>query len=241
MYFLPLRQEQASFRPIVATKYIIVATARDVSEMFVDDLRARWEQARSDRGSCPRCGSEHVWFNGIRLRKASLFDGETVSYVANVPARRLKCGVCRARWSRAPDRVPSRAHYQPCVVSRAVAEVVLGDDGTLSSAAREYDCHRRTLGRWVERVSSVAEPATLAREIVSEAGAPVLPAPPVKTMTTSSVRMRAFGARAVWILALLDALASLRGLEPPGLAHVDVLVPAVARPHTATGDPTSLG
>jgi len=45
------------------------------------------------------------------------------------------------------------------VVARAVSQVVV--DGGPSAVAREYGCDRRTVGRWIERVAKVAEPARL--------------------------------------------------------------------------------
>lgn len=186
-------------------------------------------------------GASGFGSTGFVSARRACFDGEHVAYVANIPARRFKCGSCHARWTRAPERVPSRAHYQPCVVAHAVAEAVLCDGGSLTSAALTHDCSQRSLGRWVERVASLAEPAALARELVAEAEVPVMPAPPVPMSAPSSTPVRAFGARAVWILALLDALASLRGLEPPGLAYADILVPAVARTQAVAEAPSSAG
>lgn len=44
------------------------------------------------------------------------------------------------------------------------------------------------------------------------------------------------GARAIAVLVMLEALASLHGLAPPGLAHVRVFVPADA----AASAPTTI-
>jgi len=82
-------------------------------------------KALEHRGCCPRCGGDRVWRNGVRWRKATLLDGDRVVYVGDVPVRRLRCRGCGARWSRAPEQIGSRGHYQPCVVARAVARVVV--------------------------------------------------------------------------------------------------------------------
>jgi transposase-like protein len=200
--------------------------------MWLENLRRRWTaDALAHVGRCPRCGGERVWRNGVRLRKATVLDGERAVYVEDVPVRRLRCGCCKARWSRAPEHVESRAHYQPAVVAHAVVRVVV--DGGPTAVAREIGCDRSTLGRWVERVAKVAEPARLSRVLLAAAGQPVLPAPPT-ARTSRSARCTALGARALAVLALLEALASLQGLPPPGLAHADLLVPADAAPAAST-------
>jgi hypothetical protein len=141
------------------------------------------------------------------------------------PARaQLQCGDCGARWSHLSDGLTGRVHYQACVVSRAVARTVL-DGAPRAEIARDHGCHRRTLGRWVARVAAIAAPARLAGVLLAAAGAPILPAPPV-SRPSRSARLMALGTRAVAVLALLEALASLHGLEPPALAHAGWLVPA---------------
>jgi hypothetical protein len=172
-----------------------------------------------------------VWRNGIRRRKATVLDGDRAVYVDDVPVRRLRCGCCGARWSRAPERVESRGHYQPCVVARAVARVVV--DGGPTAVAIEHACDRGTPGRWVERVAKIAEPARLSRVLLAAADQPTLPAPPT-ARTSRSARLTALGARAIAVLALLEALASLHGFAPPGLAHARMFVPADAAPTVGT-------
>jgi hypothetical protein len=160
-----------------------------------------------------------------------VLDGERALYVADVPVRRLRCGCCRARWSRAPEQIESRAHYQPGVVARAVSRVVV--DGGPSAIAREYGCDRGTVGRWVERVAKVAEPTRLSQILIAVADQPVLPALPT-ARTSRSARVTALSARAIAVLALLEALASLHGLVPPGLAHVRSLMPGDAAAAAST-------
>jgi transposase-like protein len=199
--------------------------------MWLEDLRGRWTAALAHRGRCLRCGSERVWRNGVRWRKATVLDGDRAVYVGDVPVRRLRCGCCGARWSRAPARIESPAHYQPCVVARAVARVVV--DGEPTAVAREHGCDRRTLGRWVERVAKVAEPARLSRVLIAAADQPTLPALPT-ARTSRSARLTALGVRAIAVLAMLEALASLHDLPPPGLAHARRFMPADAAPTVRT-------
>lgn len=193
--------------------------------MWLEDLRRRWTEALAQRGRCPRCGRDSAWHNGIRYRKATVLDGDHAVYVEDVPVRRLRCGDCHAGWSRAPEHVESRAHYQPAVVARAVARVVV--EGSPTAVACEIGCDRGTLGRWVERVALVAEPARLSRVLLAAADSPVLPALPT-TRTSRSARLTALGARAIAVLGLLEALTSWHGLPPPGLAHALRFVPADA-------------
>lgn len=171
-----------------------------------------------------------MWRNGIRHRKATVLDGDDVLYVGDVPVRRLCCGCCGARWSRAPERIESRSHYQACVVARAVTRVVI--DGGPSAIAREHTCDRGTLGRWIARVAA-AEPARLSQVLVQAADQPVLPALPTPR-TSRSTRLTALGTRALAVLVLLEALASLHGLSPPGLAHAGRFMPADAAPTAPT-------
>jgi transposase-like protein len=198
--------------------------------MWLDELRARWRAALAQRGDCPRCHSPRVWHNGIRWRKASLRQGDQTVFIHDVPVRRLRCGDCERRWSAAPEGVATRAHYQPCVVAPAVAAEVLDAGASQSQVARAYGCCRRTLWRWVGRVATLAEPAVLARRLAAEAQTPEMPAPPPQVKARRSPAGMALGQRAVWVLALLEALASLAGLTPPGLVHAARFVPALVPP-----------
>lgn len=198
--------------------------------MSVDEREARWKEALSYRGRCPRCDGERVWHNGLRRRKGTLREGEQTVFVADIPVRRLRCGDCRARWSHAPEGIVSRAHYQPCVVAAAVARDVIEDKASDTAVAKEHGCHRRTVLRWVLRVAHVAEPAALMRCLLQESDAPVIPTPPPTARPRRSASLFALGQRAVQVLCLLEALASLRGLPPPGLLHAARFVPALVSP-----------
>jgi len=203
--------------------------------MTLDELKERWTKELSYRGRCLRCDSERVWYNGIRLRTATLRDGDRSVFVADIPVRRLLCGDCSARWSHPPTGVPTRAHYQPCVVSQAVLTDVLDDNVCDATVAKEHGCHRRTLLRWVQRVACVAEPAELMRQVLEAAETPVLPAAPPAVRPRRSPALMALGQRAVWVLLLLEVLTSLVGLSPPGLSHTSRFLPAPVSPSEAAG------
>jgi hypothetical protein len=201
----------------------------------IEELKERWREALSHRGRCPRCGSGRVWHNGVRLRKACLQCGDHTEHVADIPVRRLRCGDCSKRWSHAPEQIVTRGRNQPCVVAAAVTQAELDETARDTVVAREHGVDRRTLGRWVDRIAAVADPAALGARLVAESGAPVLPAPPLTVRPRRSPLRAARGLRAVWVLFLLEALASLRGLAPPGLSHAERLVPAHAPPTGARG------
>jgi len=212
--------------------------------MLLDELRARWQLALSERPPCGACGSARVWYDGIRRRKASLLEGTQPEFVSDVPQRRHRCARCANRWVHRPEGISGRAHYQPCVVSHALAAMHHESASGLAQIARAHRCHRRTLGRWVARVAALATPETLAATVVAEADAPLLPALPVETRSARRAHGNALLLRAMIVLALLEALASLRGLEPPALAHAAVLIPQVpANAHSPRirGDPRSAG
>lgn len=198
--------------------------------MTLDELKERWTEELWHRGRCLQCDSERVWYNGIRLRKATLRDGEQTVFVADIPVRRLLCADCSARWSRSPTGVSWRAHYQPCVVSEAVVSDVLDEQVCDATVAQEHGCHRRTVLRWVERVARLAEPAELMRRLLLEAETPVIPAPPPPVRPRRSAALMALGQRALWVLCLLEVLTSLAGLAPPGLIHLSRFLPAHVSP-----------
>lgn len=210
---------------------------------MLEELRRRWLEALSHRGVCPACGSGRVQHDGTRIRAASLQIEGTVTYVPEIPERRLRCAACRKRWFVAPDGVHARAHYQPCVVAHAIAALGTEPGASATAVAAAHGCDRRTLGRWVERVAELAEPADIAAAIVEDADAPVLPAVPTElARPVASPRTGARRLRALQLLVLLDALASLRALEPPALAHAAVLlprIPASAQCLRIRGDPSS--
>jgi hypothetical protein len=188
----------------------------------IEALRVRWQAALAWRGPCPQCHSERVWHDGIRYRKATLLVEDQVEHVADVPVRRLRCAPCSHRWTYPPAGISSRAHYQSCVVSHAVAAFA-APQARPSTVADAHHCNRSTIGRWVARVAALVEPAKLAHTLIREAGQPVLP-PPLTPTAHGLV------ARALEVLGLLEALGSLRGLEPPALAHLTELLPAFAPP-----------
>jgi hypothetical protein len=242
LYFLPLPQGHVWFRPIFATKFIFAATLSDVSWMSLEELRACWERALAHRGHCKRCNGARIWHIGTRVRKASILLEDKIEFVPDVPERRLECGDCELKWTQPPDRISSRAHYQPCVVAHALAMMEAESEMTAVEIAGAPGCHPRTLGRWVNRVADIADPRDLGAAIVAQADAPVLPAIPTEVARPGGAHAHERLVCALAVLALLEALASLRGLEPPALAHAAELIatiPANAPGPRSRGDPRS--
>ena len=206
--------------------------------MTIEDLRRRWSETLTLRMPCKRCGSGHVWRNGIRLRTASLWLGDRTEVVTDVPVRRLKCGDCKCRWSLTPEGVSERGHYQPCVVAQAVASDALEPQATSAQVASGHGCHVRTLWRWVARVAALVTAAALARCLAEDSGVPVLPSElPLRARLTA--RRTELARQSVQTLVLLDALVGYRGLPLPGLAHARLLVPAHAGRGPGPGGATS--
>lgn len=203
------------------------------SSMSLCLLRQRWKMQLTYRGRCLRCQSERVWYNGIRWRSASLRDGDQTVFVTDIPVRRLQCGECSVRWSRAPEGVPTRAHYQPCVVSHAVLTAGLSPQQPDVAIAKTHRCHRRTLLRFIERLACAAPPAELLRRILQESDAAVIPSAPPPSPPRRSAAVAARLQRALWVLGLLDILTSLLGLPPPGLSQLPVFLPAHVPPTEA--------
>jgi hypothetical protein len=117
---------------------------------------------------------------------------------------------------------------------------VIGCDAeaTTITVAAQVGCAPSTVRRWAACVAALAEPAALASAIVEEAGEPVLPATPTEIASPQrSARLRALFVRALAVLVLLEALASLRGLAPPALAHAASLIPANAAGPSFLDDP----
>jgi hypothetical protein len=216
----------------------------DEAAAEVEALRARC-QALCDAppGTCPQCTSVRVWSNGTRARSASLRFSRT-AYVPELSQRRLYCRACRFRWTRRPPELAPRVHFQACVASHVVESLAAGD-GTATSLAREHGCHRRTIGRLVARVAGVAEPAELAAEIARTVDEPVLPAPAEVPQIAERARTEQGHSRlrrAVWVLALVEVLATLRAGEPPALRwwlHERDLAAAQAMPADARGRPSA--
>lgn len=143
-------------------------------------------------------------------------------HVTRVRQRRVKCKACETNWIHRPPGLLPNKHYQGCVIASAVQQHVLGGD-SLEQVAQDHDCSRREAGRWVNWTAAIAEPAVLLSQVVEAADAVVLPRAREIARRLETLRQQARVAmlrRAAQVLALMEALASALGLEPPGLRSV---------------------
>jgi len=186
-------------------------------------LRQAWAEVteRVDRPTaCIYCGHRWVWWNGWRVRTATVLVASAVVFLTGVRCPRVKCANkgCRKSWTLRPEGLMPRRHYQLSVVARAMTMRLL-EGISQEMVAEEHTCSRRAVSRWVEWLSEVAEPAALARRLMEACEAPVLPK--VDELARAAwERMRDVGRRAAENLCLFEALAAAMGMGSPGLASV---------------------
>ncbi len=173
---------------------------------------------------CPRChGSRQSWKDRSRLRSLSAWRGGSMAYVDEAPVGRVKCLDCGKCWTLQAPGVLPRKHYQPCVVAEAVSRVLYEPGASQRQVAAEMGCSRRQVGRWLDWVSSMVSPDDLQARVVEEADAPVVvDQPPLARrcrQAYTSARQVVLE-RAARVLALLEVLGCVWGLEPPGLRGV---------------------
>lgn len=208
-------------------KSILAWIGATVAPMTLDEYRRSWERSRDVREPCPLCKSRHVWFNGVRRCKPVLLaDGEAHA-PGEVLKRRFKCMPCGFRWTGATAGLSRRGVFQPGVVAQAIAAVGYAAGSALDEIAQAARCHKRTLSRWVGRLAAQVDPGLVARAVLRESGEPALPALPETVRPTRSTAVGERNVRAAKSVLLLEVLAGLRGLDPPGLAHLDLLMPAL--------------
>lgn len=170
-------------------------------------------------GPCPVCGRP-AWWNGTRLIKRVVFVlAAALRWAEQFVRRRARCSdrSCSAgSWTvYEPGGYPHR-RFLLSVIAFAVAAMALDERATLTTVARECDCDRRSVGRWVHWVARLAAPAELSRGCarLDPDGLP----PPATPRTADPV------SRAGVVIGLLDRLADLlrgRGValeSGPGLA-----------------------
>lgn len=172
---------------------------------------------------CIRCHGTRLGWKDRRPRGASvLHDGRAV-HLDEIPVRRVKCLDCGKSWTLQPPGILPRKHYQPCVAAQAVSRVVYEPGASQRQVAEEVGCSRRQVGRWLGWVGSLASPDDLQARVVEEADAPVVvDSPPLARrcrQAYTAARQVAL-LHAARVLVLLEVLASVWGLEPPGLRGV---------------------
>jgi hypothetical protein len=195
----------------------------DIAEAIRQQVRRFYERMPLP----PRC----VWCFGTRLgpkdnnvpRSASfLVDGEVV-FVADLPGRRVRCLDCNRSWRHRPPGLIPRRHYQLCIVADGTGAYLFEEDATIEGVAERCCCSRWTVARWPAWLGWLASPADLQARLVELADAPILaPLRPVADLARKARRAarRLALALAAEVLCLLEAVAQVAGLEPPGLRAV---------------------
>lgn len=119
--------------------------------------------------SCIYCQGTRIYWNGQRERTASIFIEEEVVYLTDILCKRVKCANpgCKKSWTLRPPGLMPRRHYQLCIVAHGTDKFLLGPHVTLTSIAYEYQCSRRTVCRWLNWISDIAEPPTLIDRLFS--------------------------------------------------------------------------
>ena len=203
----------------------------DVSQA-VAALKQKWREFYASFTSppaCVLCADTHVVWNGPRDRRASVLVDRLVVYVVDVICRRVRCQECRHSWTLRPPGLSPRRHFQLDVVAQATSRYLFEAEATQKHVAAEHKCDPRTLGRWLDWVPALVDPAVLQRLLAETAHGLVVPA----VRAVAGLALKALGAthralleRTAAVLCLFEALGMARGLEPPGLRGV---VEAVVR------------
>lgn len=173
---------------------------------------------------CIRCSGIRLgWKDRSRTRSATLLHEGHGEYLDEIPVLRVRCLDCGKNWTLQPPGILSRKHYQPCVATQAVSRVVAEPGASQRQVAEEVGCSRRQVGRWLDWVGSLATPDDLQARVVEEADAPVVvDQPPLarRCRPAYTAARQAVLSRAARVLALLEILGCVWGLEPPGLRGV---------------------
>lgn len=194
----------------------------------VQDLKQRWRRffgTSPKPAGCIFCPGSVVWWNGARMRSASVLLDGVVVYIADVLCRRVKCGnpECGRSWTLRPAGLTPQRHFQLCVVAKGTSRYLFDEKTSLSQVARECSCHRHTVGRWLGWEAGIARPADLQRHIAEASDVPVtVKIPPVAGLARKAVNAasRTMLKTAAQVLCLMEALGAAVGLEPPGLRSV---------------------
>ena len=186
-------------------------------------LRRSWEEVseRVDRpAACIYCGHCRVWWNGWRVRTATVLVASVVVFLTGVRCPRVKCAgrECGRSWTLRSEGLMPRRHYQLSVVAPAMTRHLL-DGVSQEEVADEHTCSRRTVSRWLRWLAEVAEPGALARRLMDASEAPVLPKVDELARATWQ-RMRGAARRAAENLCLFEALGAASGMRSPGLESV---------------------
>lgn len=194
-----------------------------MSREEIEALTAAWaDPSRLKRPSeCIFCRTSRIWWNGYRMRTASVLMGQD-SVLVEAVCRRAKCAGCRKSWTVRPAGLVAHKHYQLCLVAHVLQAYLFAAKATQAEVTRSVDASERSLRRWTEWTAQLAKPQTCQRQLLAAADAVVLPelreVPEVERKARKD--RRGLLVVAAQVLCLLEALGCAWGLEPPGLRGV---------------------
>jgi hypothetical protein len=158
----------------MADREVDVDLSREVA--LLKEAWDRFYETAARPKACLFCGGEGVWWDGTRVRTASVRAGGITVHVAGIRCRRVCCAerACGKSWCLYPPGLAPRRHFQACVVSAALQDYLYAPDASQERTAQRHGCVRRTLGRWVRWVAGLAEPSALEERTLAASGEPIL-------------------------------------------------------------------
>jgi hypothetical protein len=170
---------------------------------------------------CIFCKGTKIYWNGQRQRTASVMIANKVAHLTDILCKRVKCATpeCKKSWTLRPAGLMPRRHYQLCVVAHATSKFLFDPQATLTLVAQLHCCCRRTVGRWLNWIGGIADPADLIRRLLKVSK----DAASTTVFKMSDIFQKAAGTgrkifeRTAKNLCILEALGTAYGYEPPGL------------------------
>ena len=130
--------------------------------------RRRKYQERPE--ACLLCGLP-AWWDGIRHVAQVVLDlveGVVRAVRVTLERHRARCSDRKClggSWTIYEATGYPHRCFQLAVTAAAVAQVALRPEATLTAAAEQYQCDRRSVGRWVGWMALLAEPVELRRTV----------------------------------------------------------------------------
>jgi len=122
--------------------------------------RSKYEERPSP---CWVCGSG-AWWNGTRQVSLVRRVNDAIEHLSEIVRRRARCSAktCRKSWTIYEAEGYPHRQFSLDVAVLAVSAVALGQL-TVTAAAGNHRCSRRSVRRWSDWVEAIADPETLSR------------------------------------------------------------------------------
>jgi len=186
-------------------------------------LKQQWHEffeTCSKPSHCIFCGETRLWWNGKRIRSASVLVLGMVAHIVNIAVRRVKCARCGKSWTLRPHGLMPQRHFQLCVVAQGTSMYLFEPETNLTKVGQQLSCHRKTVRRWIQWTAGIAVPQDLYRHIMNASGEPVVVKLREVFLKATSVLTSTVLRTASHVLCLLEVLAAAIGFDPPGLRSV---------------------